>query len=76
MALASYENQLASKREEKTSSFYKKILEEQQITIHKQNQTIDQLTEAKISLSIVQQQLDNELQELRKQHERTLSAFN
>jgi hypothetical protein len=76
MVLASIETQLAVKRDEKTSSFYRKILDEQQLTIDKQTGLISQLVEDKLILTANQHLLKAEMTKLRQQHERTLSALN
>ncbi|AUD06644.1 hypothetical protein [Spirosoma pollinicola] len=76
MVLASLEVQLGAKREDKVGELYKQQLEEQQASITKQNQLIAQLVEDKAKLVIRQQQVSDKLSELRKQHERTLSALN
>ena len=76
MVLASLDAQLGAKREDNLGELYKQHLEEQQASIQKQNQLLDQLVKDKIKLTNSEKRLSNQLNELRKQHERTLSALN
>ncbi|AUD06098.1 hypothetical protein [Spirosoma pollinicola] len=75
LVLASLDAQLGAKGEDNLGELYKQQLE-QQASIQKQNQLIDQLVKDKIKLTNSEKRLSNQLNELRKQHERTLSALN